>query len=107
MFGQVAEAVKVGLVDEIGGFSTTILAVKKHLKLEADDPVALKQFPEPAGPAILMRKLLKAAGIEGVFFRNFSSELRMLKSVLGPLHEAATMTPVTARIPEGVLKAVR
>ncbi|MDD5586955.1 MAG: signal peptide peptidase SppA [Alphaproteobacteria bacterium] len=102
------QAVKVGLVDELGGLATTVAAIKKHLKLEPTDPIELRQFPPPETPATLAIKILKNFGIESAMIRGLSVLVQKAHVALGPLwYELADPSLVSARIPGDYLWILR
>ncbi|MDD3288472.1 MAG: signal peptide peptidase SppA, partial [Alphaproteobacteria bacterium] len=100
-------ALKMGLVDELGGLSTTVLAVKKKLDLAPDDPIELQQFPVAPSPAEFVLKMLKNMGAYGVEFNNILGGVRVITSRIAPfVNDVTTMTPVAARLPRSVAGAV-
>lgn len=84
-----AQAVKIGLVDELGGFATTMSAIRKKLNLAETDPVALQLYPPPEAPLERIMKLLKNLGVEEAAFRPLLSQLFQWQKVIGPLSPKA------------------
>ena len=103
------QALKVGLVDELGGLSTAVMAIKKRLGLEPTDTIALKTFPPPETPVSMAIKMLRNFGIEGAMVRQFFGAWHKVKSAAGPVWDELQpdMDPVSARVPAQVLRAVR
>ncbi len=102
------QAVKVGLVDELGGLQTTVMALKKELKLAPTDMVALKPFPRPETPADLVIRMLKNAGFESASLGNMFSTWRQIQTTLAPALEAIEDTgSVRAKLPSAYLNMVR
>ena len=99
------QALKVGLVDELGGLDTTIASMKKQLKLEPTDRLMLRQFPEPETPATLVLKLLQDIGSGGAMIRGSLGELKELRAAFAPLFESlsAASQPVSARLPSSFM----
>jgi len=95
-----AQAVKLGLVDELGGFDTTFAAVRKKLDLKPDDVLALQQFPAPLSPTEKVMKLLKNVGIEGAMAGAALGQWQHLSASLGPLWGAmSSASHVQTRAP--------
>lgn len=44
------QALKIGLIDELGGFETALTSAKKAAKIEADEEVELIYLPKPLSP---------------------------------------------------------
>lgn len=53
------QALKLGLVDELGGLRTALDYAKTSLNLKPEDRVALKLFPKPMTPSQRVRDVLK------------------------------------------------
>ena len=58
------QALKIGLVDELGGYDVALTDVRKALKLGEKDPVNLEPFPPPESPVERVMKFLKNVGVE-------------------------------------------
>jgi len=102
------QALKVGLVDELGGFQTTVMAIKKKLGLEPTDPIALKPFPAPETPITFVLNILKNLGIESAMVRSALGSLQRVKSAIGPVLEGLEDTgPVAVRVPPEILRMVK
>lgn len=59
-----ADAKKLGLVDELGGFPAALRAVRKALKLEENAPLRIKVYPERKTLAKLLSEFTAAAGVD-------------------------------------------
>jgi len=53
------QAVKIGLVDELGGYDVALAAIRTKLGLGKDDPLKLQVFPAPESPVEKAFKWLK------------------------------------------------
>lgn len=80
-----AQAVKAGLVDELGGYDITLAAVRKKLNLTPEDVLALEQFPAPLTPAERVIKILKGIGIEGAMLRSSLAQWQNMQALLRPI----------------------
>lgn len=60
------QALKIGLVDELGGLDTAVQAIKKELKLKSDDKIALVPLPQPETPRSMAIQIMKE------FFSSFA-----------------------------------
>ena len=61
-----SQAVKVGLVDELGGYDITLAALRKKLNLTSDDQIALEEFPAPVSLTDKVMKVLKGIGVGSI-----------------------------------------
>ncbi len=93
-----AQAQKLGLVDDLGGYDATFAAVRKKLDLEADDQIAIELLPPPITPAEKLLKLLKNFGVESAWSGKIAAELRGFEAVIAPL--LGVQGPVTAQASE-------
>jgi len=103
------QALKAGLVDELGGLSAAVMAIKKRLELEPTDTIALKTFPPPETPVSFALRLLRNFGIEGAMARGALGSWLKVKSAIGPVWDEIDQgsEAVSARVPAGILRAVR
>lgn len=102
------QALKVGLVDELGGIETTVLALKKELKLAPTDPIALKQFPPPESPSTIALRLLRNIGFESAMVRAALGLLQKVITAAGPMWDEMEDTgAVSARVPAEMLRVVK
>jgi protease-4 len=86
-----AQALEIGLVDELGGLYEAAAAAKQAIGLPADAPVVLKAFPEQKTLAQQLAQLARGARVEGA-----SSPLAWLPRELRDLHTLATRLPLGA-----------
>ena len=93
-----AQAQKLGLVDDLGGYDVTFAAVRKKLVLEPEDQLAIELLPPPLTPAEKILKLLKNFGVESAFFGKIAAQLQNFEAVISPLL-SGFHGPVTARAP--------
>lgn len=96
--GDAARA--LGLVDEIGGFYPTLIALKKEINLEPTDLVWLRPFPAPESPASLLLKFLKTMGMELAGLQQTLAPLRELRGVIAPVLRAQSAGPLSATMPD-------
>jgi protease-4 len=89
------QALKIGLVDELGGFATTLAALRKKLNLTNKDVIALEAYPPPETPVERMLKLLKAFGVEEAALRPLLLAAPKIQAVVG----AFAAAPVSFRAP--------
>ncbi len=102
------QAVKIGLVDELGGIVTTIQALKKELKLEPTDMVELQPFPPPETPTDLAIKMLRSFGIESAMVRSALGHWQKAQATLAPVLDGLEETgAVRAKLPAEVMRLTR
>lgn len=80
-----AQAAKIGLVDELGGYDVALAVLRKKLKLKENAPIALEIFPAPLTPAEKALRLLKNFGIESAMLRPMLGQWRSLQATLAPV----------------------
>jgi len=85
-----AQALEIGLVDELGGLYEAAVAAKKAVGLAADAPVSLKTFPAQKTLAQQLAELLLGARAQS------ASPLEALPRELRDLHTLATSLPLGA-----------
>ncbi len=100
------QAVKVGLVDELGGYATTLAAIRKKLGLGEKDLIDLQVYPPPESALEKIEKLLRSLGIDGDFLGSNLNTLRQLQATLAPFAAAMdnTRSPTAARMPNVMIK---
>jgi protease-4 len=79
-----AQAVKIGLVDELGGYTITFAAIRKKLKLADDDLITIEPYPRPETPVERIEKMLRSLGIGGVVEGSMLAAIHQLQSTLAP-----------------------
>ena len=100
-----AQAVKIGLVDELGGYDVTLAALRKKLNLSESDVMVLQEFPAPETPVERVMKLLKGIGIEGAMMGSALHEWQNLQTRLGPdFGDAMSIRPVSAKLPNAAMQ---
>jgi protease-4 len=94
------QAIKIGLIDELGGYDVALGAVRKALKLGDKDVISLEQFPAPPTPGERLLKLLHHAGAESAELSTSVTMLEKLQATLRPLLGlvAGFNQPVAARM---------
>jgi protease-4 len=99
-----AQAVKIGLVDELGGYGEALGAVRKALKLDEKHELSLETFPSPPTPTERLLKLMHKVGAESAMMSTSASTLAKMQAMLGPWLGAASMAdhPVAVRMPNEV-----
>ena len=103
-----SQALKIGLVDQLGGYDVSLAAIRKKLGLKETDQMALEVFPPPETPVERIMKLLKGLGIESAMIRSALIEWQSVQVSLAPLmSEGSNLHPIEARMPNAALGAVR
>ena len=86
------QAVKIGLVDELGGLRAALDYSKKELGLQPDDLITLRRLPKQTTPAEKLQELIKDIfNLEAMTSKIMTPELRIL---LGQ-----GMRPIQAQMP--------
>jgi protease-4 len=103
------QALKVGLVDQLGGYDVALAAIRTKLKLGENDMMELEPFPAPETPVERVMKLLRGFGVEGAMVNSALLQWQGMQAKLGPILNGATLSgqPVSARMPANVLGVVR
>ncbi len=103
-----AQAQKLGLVDELGGYDTTIAALRKKLNLAETDHVDLLPFPQPESPVERVMKLLKSFGVEASMARVGFAQWQTARAVLAPyVGDVASQHAISAKLPANVSQGVK
>ncbi len=94
------QAVKVGLVDELGGMDFAIASLKKTMGLQETDRVYLKQFPAPETPETLAIRILRNLRFGGAMALSFMQDFQRVSSALRPVIGALNdHGAITAKLP--------
>jgi len=93
-----ADAKRLGLVDELGGFDTALSVLKTAMKESPDAPVELIAYPQPKSPFEMIRDVLN----QGVYDRETLGRIAKGVRVLSPLVSA-----IAARSPGAALSSPR
>jgi protease IV len=93
-----AQAQKIGLVDELGGFATTLAAIRKNLNLTEKDQISLEIYPAPETPVEKIMKLMKSLGLEEAAIRPLLSEAPKLQALMAhvPAQALSLRAPIDA-----------
>jgi len=96
------QAVKIGLVDELGGYDVALAAIRKALKLSENDLISLEAFPLPPTPAERFLKIMHHLGAESAMLSSSSAMLTKMQATLRPWFGLAAGfdQPVSARLPD-------
>lgn len=95
-----AQAVKIGLVDQLGGYDVALAGVRKKLGLDEKDPITLQPFPPPETPVQKLRKLLKNFGTANAMLQSVFVGWHSLAAALGPVWDGvAGPGLISARMP--------
>ncbi|MBD3305572.1 hypothetical protein GF339_04240, partial [candidate division KSB3 bacterium] len=73
-----AQALEVGLVDQLGGMETAVAVIKERLDIPNEDDVHLIDFPQPGNPFELFLKHLRETSVAA----QLPDELRHLRARL-------------------------
>lgn len=79
------QALKVGLVDELGGMNTAIESLKKQLGLNPEDRITIHQYPQPETPAEIVLRVLQHIGFGGAMVQSGLNELKPVIQIISPL----------------------
>lgn len=102
-----AQAVKLGLVDDLGGYDVALGALRSKLKLAPTDLISMEVFPPPETAVEKVMKLLRNVGIEASILRPMLGEIQFFNARLGPYIGDMQMKPVDARMPNAALGLTR
>ena len=73
------QAVKLGLVDELGGLRAAVDYAKKELGLQPDDLIALRRLPKQTSPAEKLQEIIKDIfNLEAFTSKIVAPEIRLL-----------------------------
>ncbi|MCL2469859.1 MAG: signal peptide peptidase SppA [Alphaproteobacteria bacterium] len=96
------QALKAGLVDEIGGLNAAIDGMKKHLGYKEEDKLLLRQIPAPKTPQDVMLKMLRNLFSGSMAMGQGLEDLQKMRAVMVPvIQEWALSGPVSLRLPQG------
>ncbi len=102
------QAVKIGLVDKLGGYDVALASIRKKLKMSEDEMLSIKQFPEPSTPAEKLFKVLRGIGVQGAMINSALGQWQVVQTLAAPLIDSvAWQSGLTARVPTAALQAVR
>ena len=76
------DALRLGLVDELGGFDTALTALRGLLKEPADAPVNLVAYPPPKSPLEMVKELMDQGVSDHVALRQAAAVAQTLSPVL-------------------------
>ena len=91
-----AQAKEIGLVDELGGYGTTLTALRRKLNLTDTDPIDLEVYPAPESPIERMMKLMKTLGVEEAALQPILTILPQLTAAMPDLHTQSLQSPIKA-----------
>ena len=77
-----SDALRLGLVNELGGFDTALAALRQLLKSDADAPVNLIAYPPPKSPLEMLHDLLHEGASDHVAIRQAAAMARVVSPVL-------------------------
>jgi len=99
------QAVKNGLVDQIGTLNDAIALLKKEIKLKDEDVVILRQIPEPETPETLIYKMIDNIFYNGAMISEFLGQWQKIMTSIAPFignirynGEAKTALPASFNI---------
>ncbi|MDR3423985.1 MAG: signal peptide peptidase SppA [Alphaproteobacteria bacterium] len=98
------QAVKIGLVDELGGYAVALAAVRKALKLDEKTIISIETFPLQPTPAERVLKLMRRFGAESAMLSSSLKALAGMQTALQPFlaNVIGADSPVSARMLVGV-----
>ena len=95
-----AQAVQIGLVDEVGGYDTTLSAIRKKLGLATDASLILQPYPAPETPMERIEKLMKSFGFNWAAMDSALRSWRQIRTMIAPyLSIASSHQSLTATLP--------
>jgi protease-4 len=96
------QAVKIGLVDELGGYDVALKAMRKVLKLEDTNMLSLESFPPPPTPAERLLKLMHRFSAESAILSSTGTMLEKVQATMRPFLGAIAgfNKPVSLRMPD-------
>lgn len=97
-----AQAVKLGLVDELGGLDTAFRATRLQIGLQADDPLMFKQFPAPESAADRLFHTVRRFLNAQIALAPLAADATALSSALQPVK--AALRPMAAQMPVMVVE---
>ncbi len=94
------QAVKIGLIDELGGYDAALNAVRKALKLDDKAVLSLETFPAPPTPAERFLKFIRRFNAESASLVISAAKFAKAQHALGSLLGLASFAdrPVAARM---------
>lgn len=103
-----ADALDVGLVDELGGLRAAFRLAREAAALPADEPVVIAPYPAPKDPLTRLLELLESQGLPGVAgglsglsgadLRALARLARSLEPALGLLNDTAPPADSSAEL---------
>ncbi|MGE4351296.1 MAG: signal peptide peptidase SppA, partial [Bdellovibrionales bacterium] len=79
-----AQAVQVGLVDQLGGINDALNALKEKIGLKPEDILTVSLYPQPETPMSLALKMLEDLHFGGAMVRQYLPFLNSFTGVQGP-----------------------
>jgi protease IV len=94
------QAVKIGLVDELGGYDTALSSIRKSLKLDEKAVIFIETFPAPPTPAERLLKLMRRFSAEGASVFSSTARFAKAQAILSSLFELMSFTdhPIAVRM---------
>jgi len=94
------QAVKIGLVDELGGFDVALKAVRKVLNLDDQALISLEAFPVPPTPAERLLKFMRRFGVENASMASTLAKFAKIQESLNPIFRMMSFSehPIVARM---------
>ena len=94
------QAVKIGLVDDLGGYDVALASVRKALKLDEKALLAIENFPAQPTPGERVLKFMKRIGAESALMSSSAATLGKIQALVQPFMSsiAALEKPVSARM---------
>jgi protease-4 len=103
-----AQAEKLGLVDELGGYDVALVAVRKKLNLNPEDAIAIELFPAPLTPVEKVMRILKNVGLDSLAIETKLGQWQHVETALAPyLGEMSAPSLLRAQAPDAALRAIR
>jgi protease-4 len=94
-----ADAKRLGLVDELGGFNTALASLKVILKESPDAPVDLVAFPQPKSAIEMIRDMMEQGVYDRVTLGKITSTIKVLSPIVEAFQARSAGAQLTAQHP--------
>jgi protease-4 len=81
------DALRLGLVDQLGGYRESIALAKKSAKIDEDEKIQLKEFPRKKSMLILLKESMLSVNQQQTSLIQFSDAVKMARPYLNKLNE--------------------
>ena len=99
-----SQAVKNGLVDELGGYDVALAAVRQQLGLADDAQLELYEYPQPPTPTERILNFIKGFGAESAMVRTGYQSLSAVQKMVGTFGLSTNTNPISATMQHVTVK---